>query len=396
MKINNASSILVLPSWYPNKLSPYNGDFIKRHVEATGLFCKQHVIYVVKDEMALVTKNVLIEKNVIENCTENVIYYHPLNTGINLLDKFLSHLKYMRVYKKAIKKNIEVNGLPKICHVHIAMKAGFIALWIKRKYKVPYVLSEHWTGYLEESNFKLESFNYFFKRLLAAVINEATSISVVSNYLGKSIQKYFSKINYVVIPNVVDHNIFYPVKNSFNNAGTFIHISTMNYQKNIEKILLAFKILKDSNYDSFLMNLYGSNDNTLQNLINEYGLAKNVFLNGEIPQLELAKAIEDADALILYSRFETFGCVIIEANACGIPVIVSDLEVFHEIVENEINGIFVKQNDENALASVLKDFRNNSYHFKKSDIVQSTKKYSFTNIGKLFFDFYQKASAIHS
>ena len=41
---------LWLVSWYPDKISPFNGDFIKRHAEAVSLYDDVHVIYVTKDE----------------------------------------------------------------------------------------------------------------------------------------------------------------------------------------------------------------------------------------------------------------------------------------------------------------------------------------------------------
>ncbi|MBL0146735.1 MAG: hypothetical protein IPP48_14395 [Chitinophagaceae bacterium] len=84
--INN--TVLVLPSWYPNKTSPYDGDFIQRHVKAIALYCKQYVIYVVKDEEGKITKDTKTEIYKDDNITEVIIYYKPLRTGISVIDKF--------------------------------------------------------------------------------------------------------------------------------------------------------------------------------------------------------------------------------------------------------------------------------------------------------------------
>ena len=51
--------ILWLCSWYPNKMEPFNGDFIKRHAEAVSLYEDVQVIYVVRDVNGKVTKGVL-------------------------------------------------------------------------------------------------------------------------------------------------------------------------------------------------------------------------------------------------------------------------------------------------------------------------------------------------
>lgn len=73
------------------------------------------------------------------------------------------------------------------------------------------------------------------------------------------------------------------------------------------------------------------------------------FLYEEMSQESLVKFLQPATALILVSSYETFGCVLIEANACGVPVIVSDIPVFHETVKQEVNGVFTKLNDSNHL-----------------------------------------------
>ena len=55
--------VLWLVSWYPNRLAPFNGDFIKRHAEAVSLYHDVQVIYVVRDTNGLLTKDVDIEES---------------------------------------------------------------------------------------------------------------------------------------------------------------------------------------------------------------------------------------------------------------------------------------------------------------------------------------------
>jgi hypothetical protein len=82
--------ILWLVSWYPNKLLPYNGDFIKRHAEAVSLYEDVYLIYVVRDVSGTITKDVLIEKSTNGGLTEKIIYYYTPSTGISMFDKFFS------------------------------------------------------------------------------------------------------------------------------------------------------------------------------------------------------------------------------------------------------------------------------------------------------------------
>ena len=100
--------------------------------------------------------------------------------------------------------------------------------------------------------------------------------------------------------------------------------------------------------------------------------------------------MQQSDALLLYSRFETFGCVIIEANAVGIPVIVSELPVFHELIIENQNGHFVEADNSNALADKLIEFSKSKNSFDKNQIVQSTGKYGFSNVATQFDKLYRQ------
>ncbi len=382
-------NVLWLTSWYPNQLSKFDGDFLQRHAKAVGLYCRVHVIYIVKDEKKLVTKNAKTELRSNGNLTEQIIYYALPKTGIPILDKYFSQRKYNQLFRKAVNSYIAGKGKPDLVHVHIAMKAGLAALWIKRKWNIPYIVSEQWTAYLPNADVRITDYPFVFQRLLKKVLKEAAVVTVVSDYLGKAIQKHFPGIQCQVIPNVVDTDIFYPAQNQNTGTTRFIHISNMNFQKNSESILNALAILKDT--VAFEMYMYGTANPVLLELIIRLGLQKHVFTKGEVPQPELAVAIQESDALILYSRYETFGCVLIEANACGVPVIVSDIDVFHEIIKQGVNGIFAESENPEALAEKLKDFISQKNNFDKISIAEATAgKYNFSKVGLSFFELYNR------
>ncbi len=369
----------------------FDGDFIQRHARAVANYCHVHVIGVIRDA-SITGKDPVIEKNVTGNLTEQVIYYNSVKTGLNILDRYLSQQKYKRLYQKAIKEYIAANGKPELVHVHVAMKAGTLALWMLRHWNIPFIVSEHWTGYLPDADTRLNNFSLIYSRWFKRVLINASAISVVSEYLGKAICKQFPFTNYRVIPNVVDTGIFFPADKQPAAITRFIHVSNMTWQKNLETILQALSILKNGDAQ-FEMNVYGTVRPKYQQMINESGMEGYVFLKGEVPQPELAEAMQQSDALVLYSRFETFGCVLIEANACGVPAIVSDIEVFHELIEEGRNGIFVKENDPVALAEKLIAFIAQKNTFDKNTIAETAAtKYNFNRVGQQFIDLYNDLS----
>jgi len=383
--------VLWLASWYPNKLSPFDGDFLQRHAKAVALYERVHVIYIVKDDKRIITQDIKTDNTTHGDLTEEIIYYSSFKTGIKILDKYFSQRKYNQLYKKAINAYIAIDGKPDLVHVQIAIKAGLAALWMKRKWGIPYIVSEQATIYLENADFQIKDYPLVIQKWLKNVLEQASMVTVVSHYLGKAIQRNFPGVKYEVIPNVVDTDIFYPVQEGSSGITRFIHISNMNYQKNTEAILEALHLLKDK--FSFEMYLYGTMNDVLQYLINKLQLQEHVFTMGEVPQQELAKAIQQSDALVLYSRYETFGCVLIEANACGVPVIVSDIEVFHELIEESRNGIFAEENNPVALAGKLETFITQKGSFNKNEIATTTAStYNFNKVGRLFSDLYTKVS----
>ena len=385
--------ILWLVSIYPSRLSPFDGDFIQRHARAVSSLREVEVLFVIKDEEGQVTKNEDEFVYKTKNLTERIIYYKPLKTGISFLDKLISHVHYIRLFKKKIKNYIQENEKPGFVHIHVAMKAGILAVWLKKKKNIPFIVSEHWTGYLPEAKPNIDNLNYFFKRNFSQVFKHSTINTTVSRYLGESIKKRYG-VEFKVIANVVDTEIFRPLNKGESSVTKLIHISTNKSQKNTLQILEALAQVKEQGKE-FKMVFYIPDKDRFQLIINKYGLGEQVTVRSEVPQEILSKELATADALILFSNYETFGCVVIEANACGIPCLLSDLEVFKEYSIENKTAIFAKRNDINDLAQTIQYFINNKNNFDKDKISEYTKNlFGYAVIAREFDELYKKMDRV--
>ena len=381
MKYRDNSYVLWLPSWYPSKIEPYNGDFIKRHAAATALYTDVHILYVIRDASGTITKDFLKEIVTTGRLKETIIYYYVSPCKIKWLEKFNSFIKYNELYKQTVKEIFSNEGKPYLVHAYIAFKAGLIALWIKKKFKIPFVLSEQWTAYLSGAMPNLSDLPFFSKRRIKTILENAESVMVVSKYLGESLKAKYKIPIPVVIPNVVDVNLFTYVPQTLNAVCRFIHISNLGYQKNPDALINAFSMVKAQGYD-FYLDIIGPERNDLIDLTKMLGLQDVISFHNEMQQSDLAYWIRKADALILYSRYETFGCVIIEANACGVPVIVSDMPVMHENVIEGFNGIFAANENEKALSEAIISFIKNRHLFKKEKIAErAASKFNYDFVG---------------
>lgn len=383
------NNIVWLASWYPSRIKPFDGDFIQRHAKACSLFKRISVIHVVRDEKGVITKDFLIEKNEIGQLTEIIIYYYSPRNSIRFIEKLRSEIKYRALFKKAIQDFIENKGKPSLIHVHTGMKAGIIARWICKTKSIPYLVTEHWTGFLSESSSGFSNLPWYYRRMWRKIAQEARMLTVVSEYLKKNIRTQLLNKDMVVIPNVVDTDIF-SQRNQLSSGVVFVHISNLQLYKNPSQIIQAYsRIVK--HYPDSRLEIIGGFDEKLVLLVNEKGIKDNVVFYPEIDQLQLAEHIHNATALILYSHYETFGCVIIEANACGIPVIVSDIPVFHETVTNNFNGIFAKPSDPEHLATIMLQIIKKRSDFDSNSIAKMTaEKYSYEVVGKQFAELYDK------
>lgn len=380
--------VLWLASWYPNRTALFNGDFIERHAIATAPFTDQlFVIAVVKDETMVKGSTEIVIKKA-GNLFVYTVYYGRGKFGA--AEKLLSFRKYFSLQKKVYRQIEQEFGRPDIVHVQVPMKAGLFAQYLDRKYNIPYVVTEHWAGYNRLCRPGIVDLGKTFTRLNNLVLKGARLVLPVSRDLGEMINRDFVKINYLVVPNVVDTSVFRPAGEKAPGRLRLIHVSTMGYQKNMEAVIAALALWKQRGGD-FELHCYGKTNNVLVLLAEKLSLQHSIMFHGEVQQHVLANAMQQADALILYSRYETFGCVLIEANACGVPVVVSDLPVFHEIITNNVNGIFVKGDSPVALAAALADFAINKNNFDKTAIANATAaRFSYRIVGSQLKTIYER------
>jgi len=383
---------LWLTSWYPNKLDAVNGDFIQRHARAVALFCQVDVIHLEPDKNNVLTNKVEISAETYGNLTETKVLY-KLNNDF-LVGKLFSFSRYTSLFKKHVRRYISQHGKPDIVHVQVPMKAGIIALWLKRKYDVPYVVTEHWAIYNNKAKDAFHKRNFLFKYYTKKILVNAGAFLPVSSYLGKAIQQMVSVIPYTPIPNVADTNFFNDAgKKDNRNIFRFVHVSTLTYQKNPEGILRVYaKFHKQYPFTELVM--IGETGASLARYMKAIGIPQaNVSFSGFIPYEQVANALKQSDAMIMFSRFENLPCVIIEALCCGLPVISSDVGGVPEII-NESNGLLINNEDEEGLYKAMEHLHSTYDSYDRKAIAKSAQeKFSYATVGTQIKEVYNEIIA---
>ena len=384
-----APYILWLPSWYPNKLAPFDGDFIQRHARAAALFNNILVIHAVPDEKGRYTRNVEESLNVEGTLTEHIIYFKRPGGPFGRVQAFL---KWNKLLKESIRRFIEENGKPHLVHVHVPMKGGLIARWMKRRYGVSYVVSEHSTHYKMGSQDDFFDKSFLYRREVTAIFREASAVTNVSLAMGNVIKELFKLRHVYTINNTADTDLFCP-QHSDNEKFTFVHVSTLTEsQKNVSGILAVVRRLSKRRQD-FTLTIVGPAGREIAESIKSLGIESFVTLTGEIPYTEVAKQMKRASALVLFSRYENLPCVIIEAQCCGLPVIATDVGGVKELV-NESNGVLVHSENESELEESMNAMIKLYQNYNREQIAANARqRFSYSTIGKQFHELYVEVSA---
>lgn len=381
--------ILWLCSWYPNSKDPFDGDFIERHAQALALYEQVDIIHFVQNANFLKGEAYRKEERRNKN-TNTFIYFVPLPlTGFKLLDAALFNRRYYNTLFKTLNEYIKTNGKPDLVHVHVPVKMGAGASWLRRKFQIPFVVTEHSSAYFETipENYFTRSFNY--KRATKRTFEGAEIVSSVSGWLVKRLQELFSIRQVAVIPNAVDTSLFFPVEKK-EKQKRFIHVSMMYPLKNVTGILAALAKLKTVN-DNWQMVFVGPANEKLIQQASDLHLENHVIWRGALPYNEVAREMQQADALIHFSNYENLPCVINEALCCGIPVISSNVGGIAELV-NETNGILIENENTEQLKNALLSFLKNPEQFSQENISkEAAQLFSYATTGRQLLDLYKQA-----
>ena len=139
------------------------------------------------------------------------------------------------------------------------------------------------------------------------------------------------------------------------NEKRVIAVGRLDYQKSFDRLIEAWALVQQTNkYNDWSLDIFGQGEwrDMLQQMIDERGLQDRVTLNK--PTKDIAKEYASSSMLVMSSHYEGFPMVMIEAMACGLPVVTFDYKCGpRDIIDHEINGLLVKDGDIEGLAQAL-------------------------------------------
>lgn len=382
-------NILFLTKWYPNKFDPQLGVFVKKHAKAVSEFCNVNLLYVCADETATLTYETVISDQ--GGFTEIIVYYKKNNS---ILKSIVNLFRYINANRIGIREVQKTLGVIDLIHVNVLSRPGLFALLINKLKGIPFIITEHWTGYVSG---KYEKTSGLKRWLNKVIIKNASAVTTVSESLKKKMLALGLNANYLVVPNIIESIDFTEASTHAANqhSSEKIKILTvadlLDSHKNISGIIKAVANIstKSSNIEYHIIG-DGPDKLMLTALADSLQLAsKFINFHGRQTNEYVYDFLKQVDFVVINSNFETFSVVAAEALVNGKPVISTICGGPEEFVTSD-QGILIECNKQNqleeAISKMIATFKN--YDAQKLNQYIS-QKYNYQTIGKQFYNIYK-------
>ncbi len=254
-----------------------------------------------------------------------------------------------RFCEKLYQKIEEEHGIPNVIHVHFPALRSYLVHELYQKKGVKIVATEHWTQVQRKAVPKqfLDNLCWF--------AHNADAFACVGEPLKQSIKELTNTDNPImVIPNIINSKFKY---NKAVEDGKYklLGVGRLAKVKRFDLMISAFaKAYADKPNVTLRIVGGGEEYDNLIRQVKALHLEDRVVLTGVKTRAETAEEVAQCDALVCASNFETFGVPVIEAWACGKPIIGTDALGFLEYMDDRL-GFIVKADDEDQMVEAMKE-----------------------------------------
>ncbi|MCK5040254.1 MAG: glycosyltransferase family 4 protein [Candidatus Aenigmarchaeota archaeon] len=269
-----------------------------------------------------------------------------------------------------------------------------MACYATKRQKVPFILTYHNDNVHPNKivNFLCNLYNPTFNSL---TLKHSTKIITPSPFCfnkSRFLKKHKNKLSW--IPPGIDLTKFKPKKSKYilekynlkKNSKTILfvgHMGTFHKHKGVDVLINAIKKVNKTNKNTHLI-LVGKGDAKEYKKLCEKQNIKNTIFAGFVKDETLPKYYQSADILVLPTTTEQegFGMVLLEAMACGGPVIGTKIGGIPYVIKNNKTGLLIEPKNPLLLANAIKKLLNNKELWKKlsKNGLKESKKYDWKKV----------------
>jgi glycosyltransferase involved in cell wall biosynthesis len=274
--------------------------------------------------------------------------------------------------RRAFERYVRRHGLPDIVHGHDPLWGGWIANMLARDSGRVSILTVHTSAFARDLASPGE------RELAGRVLNEADVVSGVSESLATSLRRQFGVEEPAVLPNVVDDDFLRnPRAPRRDESFVFFSAGSLDDNKNHALLLEAFARCVRGAPATLRIAGDGPLRSTLAAQARALGVEAQVSFLGWVDKAGMLRELSAADCFVLSSHYETFGVVLIEALASGVPVVATRCGGPEGVVTSEC-GLIVEPDDVAALATAMLRIR----EFRAAYDAEGLRRYAARQFGR--------------
>lgn len=382
--------VLVIPSWFPQYTGDPSGSFFA--TQAAGVAALGEQVGIIYPDLRPVFQvrryfggetawstsgRVNVLRNTYINWSprvEPLILPRWIASGMRLFDEYCTRF-----------------GKPDVIHAHCLLRAGVLAERISREHGIPYVVTEHSSRW-----HKHEVTAFELPRARVAAKN-ARALITVSHALLSHLQQDLELGKTHVVPNAVDP-LFLSCDLSESprkHALTFINVALLNPGKRHDILIDSFHRAfgRDTTNRLYIVG-EGPERKALEKKIAAYGMASSIRLTGLQKKEKVAELLAESDCFVLTSDHETFGVVVTEALAMGLPVVSTRCGGTDDIV-TPANGLMTQAGNVPEIADAMTTMSQRirtGFHGKKEIRAGCIEKFSQAAVCSKLVKIYEDAA----
>jgi glycosyltransferase involved in cell wall biosynthesis len=393
--------VLVLSRSYPNNVMPVLGMWVERLVQHVAQHCVPRVVAPVPYCPPAPPFVGFTKYRRIVHCrqTEGVNVWHPryLAGPGYWLHRFDATLYYLSV--RRLVEKLHDDSPFDLIHAHFVYPDGVAAVRLGNELGIPVAITEHarWKPWMDL---------YPTVRVQAVAASRECALHMpVSRFVRDTIVQYTGKsANIHVVPIGVDGSVFTPgTDGSSPNSNQILFVGRIHRVKGVDILLRAMQSLISRRPASklvligggFLWRDFRRQDKQLRDMAAQLGLRSHVEFLGPKEPCEVAHLMRNSAVVVLPSRAETFGAVLIEALACGTPVVATRCGGPEEIVTDKL-GVLVAPEDPDALSQAIQHVLDNRKSYDSRLLREhALNNYSWEKISQKTVDLYHQVVENH-
>ena len=237
---------------------------------------------------------------------------------------------------------------PEVCLIFFAFPTGLLGLGLLSRWRIPYAVAFR-GGDVPGLEQRVQWMHLLLKPLMKRILRHSAAATVNARSMAPFVAKLADE-QVTVIPNGVDVEFFAPNDGFRTSLPTFVCGGRLQAQKNI---VLALDAMADIAECRMTVVGDGPLRPSLEKRVHSLGISDRVRFTGWLTREALRQELQKSWALINTSHYEGHSNLALEAMACGLPVLASDVVGNSELVVHEQTGLLVA--NESSWVQVLKN-----------------------------------------